>query len=51
MLLLGALIGCAKAPLTVYPIKDTDIQVTEDKVIMSKWYFEKVLKVKLEEGR
>ena len=37
--------------VTVYPINDTDIRVTDDEVIMSKWYFEQVLKVKLEEGR
>lgn len=42
-------IGCSR--LTVYPIKDTDIRVTDDEVIMSKWYFNEVLKVKLEEGR
>jgi len=49
MLLLVGLTGCSA--LTVYPIKDTDIRVTDDEVIMSKWYFENVLKVKLEEGR
>ncbi len=51
MVLLTLLIGCARGPLVVYPIRDTDFRVTEDEVIMSKWYFENVLKVKLEEGR
>ena len=51
MLLLVALTGCARGQLVVYPIKDTDIRVTDTEVIMSKWYFENVLKVKLEEGR
>lgn len=49
MLLLVGLTGCST--LRVYPIKDTDIKVTDDQVIMSKWYFEEVLKVKLEKGR
>ena len=49
MLLLVALTGCSR--LTVYPIRDTDIRVTDDEVIMSKWYFNEVLKVKLEKGR
>ena len=49
MLSLMVLTGCSA--LTVYPIKDTDIRVTDDEVIMSKWYFKQVLKVKLEEGR
>ena len=54
MLLFGCVVGatgCANKALTVYPIKDTDIRVTDDEVIMSKWYFTNVLKVKLEEGR
>ena len=54
IVLLAALTGCAN-PLIVYPIRDTDIRVTgegeEGEVIMSKWYFNNVLKVKLEEGR
>lgn len=49
MLLLVGLTGCSR--LTVYPIRDTDLRVTDKEVIMSKWYFEHVLKVKLEEGR
>ena len=54
---LVALTGCSafKPPLTVYPIRDTDIRTTgegeEGEVIMSKWYFKNVLKVNLEEGR
>ena len=58
MILLGCVVGvtgCANKALTVYPIRDTDIRVTGDdetgEVIMSKWYFKNVLKVKLEEGR
>ena len=56
MLSLVTLTGCSSfRTLTVYPIRDTDIRVTgegeEGEVIMSKWYFENVLKVKLEEGR
>ena len=58
MLLFGCVVGatgCANKALTVYPIRDTDIRVTGDdetgEVIMSKWYFKNVLKVKLEEGR
>ncbi len=47
--LLTVLTGCSR--LTIYPIRDTDIRVDGDKVIMSKWYYENVLKVKLEEGR
>ena len=45
------LTGCGSSRLVIYPIRDTDIRVTEDEVIMSRWYFETVLKVKLEEGR
>ena len=45
------LTGCSGSRVTMYPIRDTDIRVTEDEVIMSKWYFNNVLKVKLEEGR
>jgi len=48
---LVALTGCARKAVTVYPIRTTDIRVTDDEVIMSKWYFNNVLKVKLEEGR
>ena len=57
MLLLVGLTGCSafKPALIVYPIKDTDFRTTgegeEGEVIMSKWYFKNVLKVKLEEGR
>ena len=57
ILAIVVLTGCSafKPPLTVYPIRDTDIRVTGDdetgEVIMSKWYFKNVLKVKLEEGR
>ena len=51
MTLLAGLTGCTASRLVIYPINDTDIRVTEDEVIMSKWYFENVLKVKLEEGR
>lgn len=54
-LLLVALTGCAGKSVTIYPIRDTDFRVTgegeEGEVIMSKWYFNNVLKVKLEEGR
>jgi len=50
-LLLALSTGCANSPVTVYPIRDTDISVTDDQVIMSKWYFKEVLQVKLEEGR
>lgn len=46
---------CTHSRLTVYPIRNTDIQVTgegkEGKVIMSKWYFDQVLQVKLDKGR
>jgi hypothetical protein len=51
LLLSSLLTGCAGNRLTVYPIRDTDIRVTDDEVIMSKWYFQEVLKVKLEKGR
>ncbi len=51
MVLSLTLTGCGSRHLIVYPIRDTDITVTEDKVIMTKWYFENVLKTKLEEGR
>jgi major membrane immunogen (membrane-anchored lipoprotein) len=51
MVLCSLLTGCAGKNVTIYPIRDTDIRVTEDEVVMSKWYFENVLKVKLEEGR
>ena len=51
--LLALSTGCSR--LTVYPIRDTDFRTTgegeEGEVIMSKWYFNEVLKVKLEEGR
>jgi len=52
-LLLVLSAGCSR--LIVYPINDTDIQVTGDEetgtVTMSQWYFKNVLKVKLEKGR
>ena len=48
---LTVLTGCGSSRLVIYPIRNTDIRVENDEVIMSKWYFENVLKVKLEEGR
>lgn len=49
-LLIGS-IGCADRKIILYPIRDTDIRVTDTEVIMSKWYFENVLQAKLEEKR
>ena len=43
--------GCGSKQVILYPIRDTDIRVENDEIILSKWYFENVLKVKLEEGR
>ena len=55
MVLSVLLTGCAKPDLIVYPIRDTDFNVTGEEgdttIHMSEWYFKNVLKVKLEEGR
>ena len=51
IMLFSLLAGCGSKQVVLYPIRDTDIRVENDEVILSKWYFENVLKVKLEEGR
>jgi len=56
MLLLGALTGCAATKQVVlYPIRGTDFYVTDagdtGEVVMSKWYFQNVLKIELDNTR
>ena len=51
IVLSSLLTGCGGKSVTLYPVRDTDIRVEGDNVIISKWYFNEVLKVKLEEGR
>lgn len=49
MLLLVTLTGCART-VTLYPIQPTDFYVQENgDICMSEFYFNEVLKVKLEE--
>ena len=45
-LLLIGLAGCSRK-IVVHPITDKDIFVEEDKICFSKWYFEEVMKAKL----
>jgi hypothetical protein len=54
IVLFSQLTGClarSREQVILYPVRDTDIRVEGDEVIMSKWYLDTVLKVKLEEGR
>jgi len=56
MLLLGALIGCAGTkPIVIQAIRGTDFYVTDagdtGEVVMSKWYFNNVLKIELDNTR
>jgi len=56
-MLLVTLTGCAGTSkrVVLYPIRGTDFYVTDagdtGEVVMSKWYFQNVLKVELDESR
>jgi len=48
MLVSMQLAGCSRK-LIVHPISNTDIQIEGDRICFSKWYFEEVMKAKLQE--